>query len=167
LARALLAAPASHVEVGVVADAITRRLLQSQYAPRGTPCDQKVPACREAAARIAHDAAMQVVKDQQAERATVLAFVIDDEMKAADIAQAMRFAETPVGKSLAAALTQSDRPQTLRPELRARISEVLSSQSHAAESAKIFDRFYDETANLPRGTLPPAPPPPPPLRPAK
>ena len=111
LARALLAAPASDAEVGVVADAITRRLLQSQYAPRGAPCDQTVAVCREAAARIAHDAAIQVVKDQQAERATVLAFVIEDAMNPADITQAMRFAETPAGKSLAAALTQSDRPR--------------------------------------------------------
>lgn len=134
--------------------------LMNTLTRRGPGCDALVPACRAAAERIARDAAPATLAARRALRDGWRAIVIDETMTPDEIAAAMRFAATPAGRSFMRALTVLEKPDEASPALQQRLARAMMAGRDARDDERLFDRFFEATASLPRRKLPPVPPPP-------
>ena len=143
---------------------LASNLLGAQAAWRGPSCDPAVAACRGAAERIARDLAPQLVAARRKMRDRLLAVIIDGTMEPADIVRSLAFVRTPAGKALAAVMATMDSPTALASlpvHLREKVAEQMMRPPPAFREREVFDRFYDETRDLPRVKNLRVPPPPP------
>ena len=143
------------------AEDIVYRLLRLPDASRRAACDPNLAACHDAAERIAHQAVLDLARDARDRRDEFLAYAFDSTMSPAEIAEAAKFVKTPAGRSFVVVLREGAARGMLKPEVVDRINRAIAARPLplAWDEAKLFNRFYAETADLPRGGLPSAPPP--------
>lgn len=146
-------------------EGLASNLLTTIPAWRGAGCDPQLPACRAAAERIAHEAAPAALAARRDLSDRILALVIDETMTADEIGAASRFAGTPAGRSFARVLLLIGNPSAIKPGLSQKLASAVMSAPAALRQREMINRFHDDTAGLPRRSLPLAPPPPQPSPP--
>lgn len=147
------------LDIGLVADAefLEQKLLASHWAPRGTPCDPSLDACKAAARKAAREHAERVEKFRRKISTEALANHIRNSMSAEQMAASLAFVRTDTGQRFSATLNSVPGPSYLDAYHRLRGSGAIID---APENADMFNAFYDIAEGLPRAPLRAIPPPP-------